>query len=137
MGIVMLNISEKSRKNKSQDKSPYGRHQQGIDILLSLGCFLHRSQIKPTNTREKKERSKSAHELKASQHAGPVHNPWSKISSVIYCQLTLATADCAQGYSHLSSLHLQPGPLTTTMGTMKKKGNLTSHCRTNSHYVRR
>lgn len=50
MGIVMLNISEKSRKNVSQDKSPYGRHQQGIDILLILGCFLHRSQIKPTNT---------------------------------------------------------------------------------------
>lgn len=137
MGIVMLNISEKSRKNKSQDKSPYGRHQQGIDILLSLGCFLHRSHIKPTNTSKKKERSKSVHELKASQHVGPVHNPWSKISSVIYCQLTLPTPDCTQGYGHLSSLHLQPGPLTTTMGTMNKNCILTPHCRTNSHYVRR
>lgn len=62
----MLNISEKSRKNVSQDKSPYGRHQQGIDILLILGCFLHRSQIKPTNTRGEKKKSKSAQELKAS-----------------------------------------------------------------------
>lgn len=39
MGIVMLNISEKSRKNIYQDKSTYGRHQQGLGIL-SLNCVL-------------------------------------------------------------------------------------------------
>lgn len=61
MGIVMLNIREKAEKNISQDKSPYGRHQQGLDILLSLGCFLHRSQLKPTNTRENKKKDQSPH----------------------------------------------------------------------------
>lgn len=136
MGVVLVNISEKSRKYISQDKLPYGRHQQGLHILFSLGCFLHRSQIKPTNNRGKKK-SKSAHELKASQHVDTVCNLCSKISSVVYCQLTLPTPDCTQGYSHFSSLCLQPGPLTTAMGTMKKKGNLTSHCRTNNYHVRR
>lgn len=59
MGIVMLNISEKSIK-MSQDKSTYGRHQQGLDILCLGFVFLTQvteKMLVPEKKKKKKDRS--------------------------------------------------------------------------------